>query len=52
MTPKLLFAYLTTPNFATTIWLASVVYLLPLARRPRFWLRLLAGSAAFLPAGW
>lgn len=51
MMPEVLFAYLTTPNFATTIWLASIIYLLPLARRPRFWLRLLVGSAAFLAGG-
>lgn len=43
--------YLITPNFATTIWAASLVYLIPLAHRKMLILRLLAASVCFLSLG-
>lgn len=43
--------YLITLNFATTIWTASLVYLIPLAHRKMLILRLLAASVCFLSLG-
>lgn len=46
----MIWSYLTTPNFSTTILGGTMLFLLPLNKRPYFWVRLVLGCAVFLVA--